>query len=361
MNLEGGIMKTITIGNKVIAKDGISKPFIIAEAGVNHEGDIEKAKLMIKQASSAGADAIKFQTYRAEKLASKYASSYWDTDKESTKSQYELFKKYDKFWQNEFTELSKYAKENNILFLSTPFDFESADILEPLVPAYKIASADITNYPLLEYIANKGKPILLSTGASNISEIWKAIETIEKTGNNQIILLHCVLNYPTPYINANLGMIKDMVIKFPDYIIGYSDHTLPDKLKEIFITSWLLGAKVIEKHFTYDKSLPGNDHYHSMDQTDLMNIVDEIEFIASILGNTCKHSQEQEEISRLNARRSIVATKFIPKGKIIEKEDLAIKRPGTGIPPEFINYLIKSTALRDINEDEIIQFGDFSK
>ena len=350
----------IKIGRRYLDTDQpFEKPYIIAEAGVNHEGDLEKAKLMINQAAHAGADAIKFQTYKAEKLASKYSPSYWDTSKEPTKSQYELFKKYDKFWKNEYEMLADYAREKNIDFLSTPFDFESADFLEPLVPAYKIASADITNIPFLRYIAKKGKPILLSTGASTISEIWRAVEVIKSEGNNQIVLLHCVLNYPTTYENANLAMIYDMKRKFPDFVIGYSDHTLPEKIEDVLITAWLLGAQVIEKHFTFDKTLPGNDHYHSMDELDLKKLVDKIGFIRKILGRAEKHYLDSEVISRKNARRSIVAARRIPKGKIIDESDITIKRPGIGVPPEFYDVVIGSTATRDIQEDEILKFGDF--
>lgn len=353
-------MKEITIGSKTIKKDILSKPYIIAEAGVNHEGDIEKAKLMIKQAAEGGADAIKFQTYKAEKLASKFSPSYWDRTKEVTDSQYKLFKKYDRFGEKEYKELAEYAKQQGIVFLSTPFDFEAVDLLEPLVPAYKIASADITNLKLLYYIAKKGKPILLSTGASNISEIWKAIETIRNAGNDQIVLLHCILNYPTPYDKANLGMIKDMVIKFSDYIIGYSDHTLADRAIDIFVTAWLLGARVIEKHFTYDKTLPGNDHYHAMNMNDLKEINNHIDFLLSIIGSDEKRALKEEEISRLNARRSLVAARKIPKGKIIEGNDIAIKRPGSGIPVELFDVVVGSLSTRDIMEDEILQYGDFA-
>ncbi|ACR79976.1 N-acetylneuraminate synthase family protein [Kosmotoga olearia] len=352
-------MKEIVIGNFKIIKGSLEKPYIIAEAGVNHEGDIEKAKLMIMQASEAGASAIKFQTYKAEKLASKYSPSYWNTNKEPTRSQYELFKKYDKFWKKEYEELANYAEQCGIDFLSTPFDFESADFLEPLMPAYKVASADITNIPFLRHIARKGKPILLSTGASTVSEIWQAIEAIKEEGNNQIVLLHCVLNYPTPIERANIGMIKDMVNKFQDYIIGYSDHTLPNKMEKVLTAAWLLGAQVIEKHFTFDKTLPGNDHYHAMDKEDLSRFVKLLDEYKEFLGNFEKHYIKEEEISRLNARRSLVAKRFIPAGKIIEETDIEIKRPGTGVSPLLYDKVIGSKATRDIGEDEILQFGDF--
>lgn len=352
----------IKIGKRILDKNKpFDRPYIIAEAGVNHEGNFEKAKSMIEEAAEAGADAIKFQTYKAEKLASKYSPSYWDTTKESTKSQYELFKKYDKFWKKEYEELAKYAEKCGIDFMSTPFDFESADFLEPLIPAYKIASADITNIPFLKHIAKKGKPIILSTGASAISEIWKAVEVIKEEGNNDIVLLHCVLNYPTDEKNANIGMIKDMKGKFSEYIIGYSDHTLPDVMNEVLTTAWLLGAQVIEKHFTFDKTLPGNDHYHAMDKDDLKKFNEHILKIQGIIGKTEKGYLESEIPARNNARRSLVAARFIPKGKVIDENDIAIKRPGIGVSPELYDKVIGSTATRDINDDEILHFGDFEE
>ncbi|MGI6787994.1 MAG: N-acetylneuraminate synthase family protein [Aminobacterium colombiense] len=354
-------MEGLRIGKKLIRRGSLSKPYLIMEAGVNHEGDIKKAKTMIEQAAKSGADAIKFQTYKAASLASKFSPSYWDTTKEPTTSQYSLFQKYDSFWKEEYEELARCSAIYGIDFLSTPFDFESADFLDPLMPAFKVASADITNTPLLKHIAKKGKPMLISTGASYIWEIWQAIETIQREGNNKIVLLHCVLNYPTPYENANLAMIADMCEHFPDFVIGYSDHTLPEKSAEVLTTAWLLGAQILEKHFTFDKSLPGNDHYHALDKDDLLKFTDCLSFMSQILGEKKKRPLKDEEISRINARRSLVAAHFIAKGQKISEEDLKIKRPGTGISPIFLEFILGSTAMRDIDEDKPIQFGDFSK
>ena len=231
-----------------------SRPFIIAEAGVNyyeiaekeHMGLMEAAKLMVSEAAKAGADAIKFQSYKAGKIASKDSPAYWDTKKESTQSQYALFEKYDKFGIEEYTELSVHAKKCGIIFMSTPFDMDSADYLADLMPAYKVASSDITNFPLLRHIANKNKPVFLSTGASTLEEIQNAINVIVDSGNNQIALLHCILNYPTEYVNANLNMIKGLRSSFPDYIIGYSDHTLPDDNMLVLTSAVILGASIID-------------------------------------------------------------------------------------------------------------------
>jgi N-acetylneuraminate synthase len=349
-------MRTLTIGKRTISRGQFEKPYLVAEAGVNHEGDLDKARLMIQQAAHAGADAVKFQTYKAEKLASKHSPAYWDTTKEPTRTQYELFKKHDQFWRDEFETLADCATECGIDFLSTPFDFEAVDLLEDLVPAYKVASADITNYPLLRHIASKGKPIFLSTGGATISEIYQALEVINQVGNSQVAILHCILNYPTPLENANIGMIHHMMEVFPDYVIGYSDHTLPEVSKEILIVAWLLGAQIIEKHFTFDKSLPGNDHYHAFDEADLKAFVERLALTLTAMGSFKKDYLPEEEKSRLNARRSLVAVRSISKGEKFARRDIAIKRPGTGIPPALLDAVVGSEALRDIAEDEVITY-----
>ena len=360
----GGGMKSVKLNNKTISEK--SKPFIIAEVGVNYYDiakkeniePIEAAKLMVKEAANVGADAIKFQTYKAEKLVSKYSPAYWDTTKESTKSQYELFKKYNKFGEEEYRELAKYAKEKKIIFMSTPFDEEAVDFLDTLMPVFKISSSDITNIPFIKYIAKKQKPIFLSTGASTIEEIKDAVNVIEKQGNNQIVIMHCILNYPTKYEDANLGMIKHLKKVFPDYLVGYSDHTLPDSSMLVLTTAILLGAKVIEKHFTLDKSLPGNDHYHSMDLEDLRRFIDNLELLEKIIGKEIKEPLESESSARKYARRSIVAKIDIPEDTLITGDMITFKRPGTGISPKFLDKIIGKKAKRDIKKDAIIKWRD---
>lgn len=332
----------------------IQRPYLIAEAGVNHEGSMELAKRLIDEAAEAGAHAIKFQSYKAETLASKNSPYYWDITKESTRSQYELFKKYDKFWKKEYEELKKYCDKAGIEFMSTPFDIESALFLNDLMPVYKISSSDITNFPFIEFICRFNKPILLSTGASNPDEIMEAVAVIRKT-NNPLCLLHCILNYPTEYRNANLGMLLDQKQLFPDLVHGYSDHTLPGSM-EVLKTAALLGAAVLEKHFTHDKTLPGNDHYHAMDKQDIKNFFQQLEFTFEILGGFKKHSIPSEEKSRQNARRSLVAKKNIPAGEIISAEHLTWKRPATGISPKDIDDVIGKKVKRNIQEDDIIHW-----
>jgi len=331
------------------------QPYIIAEIGVNHEGSMEIAKRLIGEAKEGGADAVKFQSYKAKTLASKDSPAYWDTTKEPTTSQYELFKKHDSFWIDEMRELKEYCDKVDIEFMSTPFDIESADFLNDMMDVYKISSSDLTNKPFIEHICQFNKPIILSTGASSLYEIQEAVSWIESFGN-PLVLLHCVLNYPTPDENANLGMILDLKNRFPDKIIGYSDHTLPKDMKVCEIAT-ILGSVIIEKHFTHDKTLQGNDHYHAMDKEDLKLFRKNLDRTFEILGSFRVEALKDEALARVNARRSLVAKRFIPKGKIIEKEDLTFKRPAHGISPKFIDEVVGKKSNVDIKEDEILKWS----
>ncbi|MFW3346087.1 N-acetylneuraminate synthase family protein [Aliarcobacter butzleri] len=334
------------------------RPYIIAEVGVNHEGSMELAKRLIDEAKEGGADAVKFQSYKAETLASKDSPYYWDITKEPTTSQYELFKKHDSFWIEEMKELKLYCDKVGIEFMSTPFDIESADFLNNLMDVYKISSSDLTNKPFIEYMCKFKKPIILSTGASNLYEVEEAVSWIEKYGN-PLALLHCVLNYPTPDKNANLGMIMGLKKAFPDKLIGYSDHTLPNDMKVCEMAT-ILGSVIIEKHFTHDKTLQGNDHYHAMDKEDLKLFRKNLERTFEILGSFKVEALEDETLSRNNARRSLVAFKDIPKGKIIEKEDLTFKRPAHGVSPKYIDEIVGKVAIVDIKDDDVIKWNMFA-
>jgi sialic acid synthase SpsE len=335
----------------------IKRPYIIAEAGVNHEGSMDLAKRLINEAKEGGADVVKFQTYKAETIASKDSPSYWDLSKEPTVNQYQLFKKYDKFWKNDFEVLKQKCDEVGIEFMSTPFDIESAYFLNDLMDVFKVSSSDLNNKPFIEYLCDFNKPILLSTGAAHMWEIVQAVSWIEAKGN-ALALLHCVLNYPTDDNNANLAMVLDLRRKFPDKLIGYSDHTLPKNMKTLEVAT-LLGARIIEKHFTYDKTLPGNDHYHAMDKEDLMHFRARLDKLFPLLGEHRKHPLASEEISRRNARRSLVAARLIPAGKKVEPQDITWKRPGSGINPKDFDKLIGGNAKRDITEDTVLQWGMF--
>lgn len=347
-------MTQIKLGNKVINKNSL--PYIIAEIGVNHECSMTKAKKLIYMAKKGGANAAKFQTYKANLIASKFAPSYWDTKKEKTKNQFKLFQKYDLFEEKNYKELANYCKKLKIEFLSTPFDEQAVDMLDNFVKFYKISSSDITNYPLLKKIASKKKPILLSTGASSLPEIRNAKDYLEKNGCKKIVLMHCILNYPTQNKDANLNMIKSLKNNFPRNIIGYSDHTLPDKDMRNITTAYLLGAKVIEKHFTLNKKLKGNDHYHSMDFYDLKVLKRNLIELEKIIGNKEKTFLSSEKNSRKFARRSLVLKKSIKKNQVIKKNYLICKRPGTGIPPIYIKNIIGKKVKQNLDEDCVLMW-----
>lgn len=353
--------------SKIIERAKQGKFTLIAEIGVNYYDiakkmnitPMEAAKLMIDEAKEAGIHAVKFQTYKAETLAAKESPYYWDITEEPTKSQYELFKKFDLFGYEEYKELSEYCKKKEIEFLSTAFDMESADYLDELMDIYKISSSDLSNLPFIEHQAKKNKPILLSVGASNEEEIDVAIQTIRKVNTQPIVLLHCVLEYPTPYEHANLNKIISLSKKYQDVLIGYSDHTKPDKCYDVIKTAYNLGAVVIEKHYTLDKTLTGNDHYHAMDPDDARKIIDDIEFIDKIRGSYEIKCLESETKARANARRSIVSLGKIEQGATIQKDMLTFKRPGTGISPSKIDTIVGKKAKIDIEDDTILNYDMF--
>ena len=352
-------MTTIKIGNRTISNNLM--PYVITEVGVNHEGSLNKAKDLIELAHSGGADAVKFQTYKAETLASRNSPSYWDLNKEPTTSQYELFKKYDHFGEKEYEILAEHCQKTGIDFLSTPFDDRAVDFLAPMMPCFKIASADITNFPLIRRVASKGKPVVLSTGASTLAEIEMAVTELEKWGCSSIALLHCVLNYPTPYEDAHLNMILGLKRAFPEYVIGYSDHTMPGKNMLILLAAYLKGARIIEKHFTYNKLLPGNDHYHAMDVEDLKYFKENLEILRKAEGRIHKGPLPSEEKARNNARRSIVLKKAAKKNELLTEDALTCKRPAFGISPIHWDDVIGKNVVRNLEEDHIIKWHDLNR
>ncbi len=331
-------------------------PYIIAEAGVNHEGKMDLARRLIDEAKEGGADAIKFQTYKAETLASKDSPAYWDTRKEPTQSQYALFKKHDSFWKNEFEALKRHCDDVGISFLSTPFDVESAAFLNDLMDVFKISSSDITNKPFIRILCSYKKPILLSTGASYLHEIAEAVEWIEEAGN-PLALLHCVLNYPTDDANAALGQILALRQHFPNHAIGYSDHTLPSDM-HILHTATLLGACILEKHFTHDKTLPGNDHYHAMDKEDLKHLRKLLSQTLSSIGECKIRALPEEEPARQHARRSLVTARALPKGHRLEACDLTWKRPAHGISPRCFDEVLGRVTRTELADDHVLTWGD---
>lgn len=341
------------------SEDGIRMPYVIAEAGVNHEGDMDIARRLVDEAAEGGADAIKFQTYRAGTLASKNSPAYWDTSREPTPSQYELFRKHDSFWKNEFEQLRRHCDSAGIAFMSTPFDVESARFLNDLMDVFKISSSDITNRPFIELLCDFGRPIILSTGASHMHEIAEAVEWIGAKGN-PLALMHCVLNYPTADGNAALGRIRGLMRHFPGHVVGYSDHTLPDDM-HILETATLLGARILEKHFTHDKTLPGNDHYHAMDREDLKLFRRRMAARLESIGGFGLRALPSEDPARRNARRSLVAARAIAAGSVVSAEDLTWKRPAHGISPRHWHEVIGMRARRDIPEDAVLRWGDLEE
>lgn len=335
---------------------------LIAEIGVNYYDiatqrgitPMEAAKLMCREAHDAGVTAVKFQTYKADTLAAKESPSYWDTSEEATTSQYELFCKYDSFGEPEYRELAAYCAEIGVDFCSTAFDFGSADYLEPMMDVYKISSSDLTNIPFIEYQAAKGKPVIMSVGAADLEEMRAAVAAVRRVSDAPLVLMHCVLEYPTPYEDANLRRIASLKKEFPDLVVGYSDHCRPDADADVIKAAYVLGAHVVEKHFTLDKTLPGNDHYHAMDPDDVRRIIEGVAFVEELLGSSSLGFSETEAAARLNARRSIVALSEIPAGTIIEREMLTFKRPGTGISPSRLDEVIGRRATVLIPEDAVI-------
>lgn len=357
--------------SKIIERALKGQFVLIAEIGVNYYDIAKKydislmdaAKLMIKEATEAGIHAVKFQSYKAGTLAAKESPSYWDTTEEPTTSQYELFQKFDHFGKDEYKELKQYCDSLGIEFLSTAFDIASADYLNEMMDVYKISSSDLNNLPFVKYQAEKGKPMLISIGASNEDEIERTLSLVKSINNQPIALLHCVLEYPTPYSHANLNKIVSLKEKYATspnntsapILIGYSDHTKPDECADIIKTAYNLGAVIIEKHFTLDKTLKGNDHYHAMDPDDARNILQGIEFIDSLRGSYDLKCLDTEYAARNNARRSIVTTCDIKKGTILTTDMLTFKRPGTGIPPEKMDEIIGKKTKIDIADDTILQ------
>ena len=340
----------------------MKKPYLIAEIGVNFYDTakelgitpMEAAKMYVKNAKEAGCDAAKFQSYKANTIVSKNSPAYWDTSKEPTKTQHELFLKHDHFNKEDYEELCRYCKEVGIDFMSTPFDYASADYLADMVDIYKISSSDLSNTPFIRHIARKGKPIYISLGAAYLSEAEEAVRVIKEEGNNQICLLHCVLSYPTINENANLNVIKTLKTVFPDLMIGYSDHTMPDDNMAILTAAWMLGAEVIEKHFTLNKTLKGNDHYHAGDPTDFAKFVANVDVLTAALGSSEKTVFPCEMVPRREARRSLVLTRDMKAGEVITETDLMPKRPGTGINPRYMDIVVGRKVLMDLEEDTIL-------
>ena len=333
----------------------MSQPvFVIVEAGVNHNGQIEIAKQLIKEAKSVGANAIKFQTFKADKLVTATAqkADYQQVTTDQNQSQYEMLKSLE-LSEKDHRILKTHCQELDILFLSTPFDEDSADFLESLnLPLFKISSGDLTNHPFLAHLAKKKKPMILSTGMSTLGDVDAALNVIAENGNPEVSLLHCVTEYPAPYDQINLKAMQTLRQAF-QVPVGYSDHTLGI---EISLAAVALGASIIEKHLTLDKTMAGPDHRASLEPQEFKKMVESIRHIEQALGDGIKKPAECELRNMSVARKSLVVARPIKKGERFTKENVAIKRPGTGLSPSLWDYVLGSTATHDYSTDDLIQW-----
>ncbi len=342
--------KTIIIGQR---KVGVGEScFIIAEAGVNHNGSLKLARELVDLAVQAHTDAVKFQTFKPERVCSPSApkATYQLQATATEESQLEMGKKLELPFEA-FRELQSYCKSKGMLFLSTPFDYESADFLAELrMPAFKIPSGEITNLPFLEHIARKGRPLILSTGMSTLDEVRKAVETIRAKGNQQLVLLQCVSNYPAQPSSANLRAMRTLVEAF-GVPVGYSDHT---RGIEVAIAAVALGACVVEKHFTISRDLPGPDHRASLEPDELASMVRSIRNVEAAFGDGNKQPALEEANTTAVARRSLVAARYIAAGTLLTEDLVAILRPGTGLPPAMRPQLVGRRARHDIEAGTLL-------
>jgi len=345
------VNKTVSLGERRVGK---GEPcFIIGEAGVNHNGSLDLARELIDVAASSGCDAVKFQTFKTERVCSPLApkANYQQQTTEAEESQMDMVRKLELPF-DAFRELHRYCIDKDIVFLSTPFDFESADFLEDLpVPAFKVPSGEITNLFFLEHLAKKGRPMIVSTGMATMEEVSTAVDTLRKTENDQIVLLQCVSNYPAAPSSMNLRAMHTLeeIFGFPT---GLSDHTVG---AEIAFAAVTLGACVIEKHFTLSKNLPGPDHRASLEPSELAALVRGIRNIEAAMGDGVKRPAAEELNTSAVARRSLVAARFIAAGTMLTPEMIDILRPGTGLPPSMRPRLTGCRALCDIEAGSLLR------
>ncbi|PIQ84465.1 MAG: N-acetylneuraminate synthase [Candidatus Omnitrophica bacterium CG11_big_fil_rev_8_21_14_0_20_63_9] len=330
--------------------------FIVAEAGVNHNGDLDMARRLVDVAKEAGADAVKFQTFDPERLATARAPKaiYQVQTTGGDESQRDMLRRL-ALSPDAYRQLSAYCRQRGILFLSTPFDEASADVVGALdVPAFKIASGDVTNLPFLAHVARKGRPVILSTGMSTWMDVERAVQAIYATGNRDLILLHCVSNYPTETSDVNLRAMRNMAAVF-GLPVGYSDHTMG---VDVALAAVALGACVIEKHITLDQSLPGPDHRASLEPANLAALVRGIRAIEASLGHGRKEPAASEANTATVARKSVVAAHDLPVGTVLTRDDLVAKRPGTGIPPGELDRIVGRQVRRPLAADELLAWED---
>lgn len=346
------MLASIEVGNIQI---GHSQPvFIIAEAGVNHNGDIDMALRLVREAKRVGADCVKFQSFKAERVVTAEApkAAYQLKTTDFQESQVEMLRKLE-LDASAYEDLIAECRKEGILFLSTPYNIEDVDFLDSLgVAAFKVASGQAVEPYFLEYVANKGKPILLSTGMCTLGEVDRAVRVLRRTGNDQIVVLQCTTNYPSAMEDCNLRAMVAMRDAL-DVLVGYSDHT---EGLTAAIASVALGACVVERHFTLDKSLPGPDHSASSAPGEFAALVRQIREAELALGSSMKYPSDIEQKNALGMRRSIVAKKTIPSGKIITEDMLTFKRPATGLKPDLLPELVGRIATCEIKPDEMLSW-----
>lgn len=342
------------LGEREVNDFGV--PYVIAEIGANHNGDMDLARELIDSAKFCGCDAVKFQSWTPESLIANEEyeknQSYNDSPKKHFGSLKEMVEKYYLRPEQHF-ELKHYCDKKEIGFCSTPFSYAEADLLENMnVPFFKIASMDINNLNFIRYVARKQRPVILSTGMATISEIENAVRTIEAEGNSHMILLHCISIYPPEYIDINLNNIPMLREAF-GYPVGFSDHTIGTSIP---LASVALGSCLIEKHFTLDKNMPGWDHEISANPEEMRAIVEESRKINVSLGSFRRRVSEPEEQKKMKFRRSIVLTRDINAGDVIRLEDLTCKRPGNGIRPDEMDYVLGRKVNKNIKADDFLKW-----
>ncbi len=336
------------LGDRQVAN--FTEPYIIAELAANHNGNMDLARRLIDDAKEAGCPCVKFQSWSKTSLWARVA--YQDNPA--------VEKDIDRYavTEDDLGKLAEYCRSVGIDMASTPFAKREVDFVVDVIgaPFIKIASMDLNNYPFLAYVATKGRPIVLSTGLATLAEIDRAIETIEATGHRDIVILHCVANYPPKDENVNLSNIDMLRANYPEYPVGFSDHTIGTVVPFAAIAK---GAAVVEKHFTMDKSLPGWDHAVSLTKAEMAELVTGGRRIVTALGSYRRVVTEDDRQMIPRLRRSIVAARPIKAGKTIEAADLDVKRPGSGIEPQYANMIIGRTAQRAFDADDIITLSDF--
>jgi len=327
--------------------------FIIAEIGVNHNGSVDLAKTMIKSASMCGVDAVKFQTFVSEDLVTENTkTAEYQENNTNENSQLEMLKKLELSF-DDFHELKRYAEDCGVIFLSSPFDFKSVDLLEKLnVSLYKLGSGELTNFELIDYVSNTNKPIILSTGMATLEEIKETYNHIKNKDN--LVILHCITGYPTSFEEANLNFIKTLQNEL-DVPIGFSDHSPGIELP---IAAVALGVCVVEKHFTLDKTLEGPDHKASLNPDEFKAMVSAIRNVEVAMGDGVRRFSKNEKEIKQVARKSIILNENVQKGTVLKREMLSIKRPGTGISPKYIDDVIGKTVIADLNINHVLKWED---